>query len=349
MSALLEARAETIKLARLLGVEPVELSYLQAATPEDLRAFRDQVTDAMFERDRVVLGRFAAGSRVTPAPLAATIAERALGPVLCARLSGLIEPEKAVEVARRLTPDFLADVAVEMDPRRAAAVISLIPADLIAEVGRELGRRREYVTMGRFVGFLSDEALEAAIGALDEGALLQTAFVMEGKERLDQIIGLLSPERLDGLVRAADQHHMWPETLDLVSNLGDEGREAIISRIDPSAIHSLAEAAGEDGLWPQLLAIAEQIPVEQLDGIAQLVLSEDLEHHLPGLLAAVEESDRWETGLRLLAGLPPELKAQLAEAASTLDGSERTRALDAAAKHGLLDELGPIAQALARS
>jgi hypothetical protein len=348
VSAALEARAETIKLARLLGVEADELSYLQDAPPDDLRRFREQVTDALFARDRARLGRFAAGSRVTPAAIAATIAERALGPVLCARLSGLIEPGKAVEIARRLPPPFLADVAVEMDPRRAVDVIARLPAELIAAVAGELAAREEFVTMGRFVGFLGDDALKAAIGAMDDSTVLQTAFVMERKDRLDRIIALLPPERLDGVIAAADGQHLWPETLDLLMHLHGERRAAIIDRADPDVIHALAEAAGRDELWPQLLEIADQLTPEQLDQVSARLLGEDLERHLPALIEAVDGGDRWETGLRLLAALPPDVKGQMAQIASTLDGAERTRALEQAERHGVLEALGPIGEALRR-
>ena len=59
--------------------------------------------------------------------------------------------------------EFLADVAVELDPRRADAVIARIPAERIVLISRELLRRREYVAMGRFVGHLNDDAVEAQL------------------------------------------------------------------------------------------------------------------------------------------------------------------------------------------
>jgi hypothetical protein len=345
MSAL-EARAETAKLARLLSVDPDELGYLIKASPDDVRAFREQVTDVLFERDRARFGRLAAGSRVIPAQLSALIAERTLGPVLCARLAGLIDPAKAIEISKRLPAPFLAAVAIEMDPRRAKDVIARVPAELVATVARELADQHEYVTMGRFVAYLGDDALKAAITGMDDVTLLQTAFVMEGKERLDAILSLLPGERLRTLTTAAEQHRLWEETLDLLAHVGPARVEQIAADIDSDSLHGLAEAVRSDGLWPPLLATAERMSPAQLDRIAQRLLGEGFENELPGLIAAVDASGRWETGLRMLAGLPPGSKTELAPVAATLNGDERKRVLEQAEAHGLLGELGPIADAL---
>jgi hypothetical protein len=308
MTQALDAQVEIVKLARLLGTDPDELGYLGGAQPDDIRRFRDQVTDVLFDGDQARLGGFAAGSRVIPAAFAATVAERALGPVLCARLTALVEPDKAVEIAKRLPAPFLAEVAIEMDPRRAKDVIAHVPADLIEAVAGELGRRGEAVTMGRFVGFLKDPAVRAAMRAIDDSTLLQTAFVMERKERLDHIVSLLPAKRLRSIVISANDREMWPETLDLLTSVSDKRRAALV----------------------------------------ELALNEDLEAMLPGLFAAVEEADAWESGLGLLAELPAELKAQLAPPAQALDKPKRKRALEHARRLGLVDKLGPIGEALSR-
>ena len=63
----------------------------------------------------------------------------------------------------------------------------------IAAVTRELLRREEYVTMGRFVGHLHDDAVRATFDVLDDVALLRVAFVLEQKESLEHLISLLPP------------------------------------------------------------------------------------------------------------------------------------------------------------
>ena len=126
---LLQAHAEVMKLARLLGREPDELAYLERLAPADLRALRDGVTETLYDAHGSSLARLAAASRLLPSGLIATIGQHAFGPLLSARLAGLLETDKAVDVATKLPPPFLADVAVELDPRRASDLIaSIAPA-----------------------------------------------------------------------------------------------------------------------------------------------------------------------------------------------------------------------------
>src|SRR5260370_1365094 len=124
-----------------------------------------------------------------------------MSPTCCAGIAGLVEPRKAVDTAKPLPPTFLADVSVEMDPRRAREVIALIPAQRVAETARVLTERGEFVGMGRFVGFLGDDALRAAIAEIDEASLLRIAFTMEGKERLGPLVEMLPDERLRAVLR----------------------------------------------------------------------------------------------------------------------------------------------------
>ena len=72
----LEARAEVLKLARLLDRDPEDLGYLGAADAEDLAALREQVTDALFDGDRDALGRIAEAGKVVPVGFMATARTR---------------------------------------------------------------------------------------------------------------------------------------------------------------------------------------------------------------------------------------------------------------------------------
>ena len=82
------------------------------------------MTETLYDADGGSLGRLAAASRLLPAGLTATIGQRAFGPLLSARLAGLLDPDRAVDVAAKLPPPFLADVAIELDPRRASELIA---------------------------------------------------------------------------------------------------------------------------------------------------------------------------------------------------------------------------------
>jgi hypothetical protein len=227
MTQALQARAEIAKLEGLLDCEPSALAYLEKASPDDLRRVRDQITDVLFDADREALQRIAAASRLIPVKLLAAIGEKIFGPLLCARVAGLLEPSRAVDVACRLPPAFLAEVAVSLDPRRATDVIAKLPTARIVEVAQELLARDELVTMGRFVGYLPDPAIAACVAVVDEPSLLRIAFVLEGTERLPHIFGLLPAERMAGVLEAARRERLWPEALEVFSHLSEPQRELI--------------------------------------------------------------------------------------------------------------------------
>jgi hypothetical protein len=225
---LLQAHAEVMKLARLLGREADELAYLQRLPPADVRALRDSVTETLYDANGSALGRLAAASRLLPAGLTATIGQRAFGPLLSARLAGLLETDKAVDVAGRLPPAFLAEVAVELDPRRASDLIAAIAPGLIGQVTAELVARREYVTMGRFVGHLSDAAIDAALETMDDEAVLQVAFVLEDRSQLSRLFARLPKGRAAGVIAAAARDGLWLEALDLLNHLHKRQRREMI-------------------------------------------------------------------------------------------------------------------------
>jgi hypothetical protein len=226
-STSLEVRAEVLKLARLLGREPSSLAYLEQAEAAALAALREQVTEVLFASGDGVLRRLAQASRLLPVALVAQLAERSFGPVLSARVAGLIDAQRAVEMAGRLPVPFLADIAVELDPRRAREVIAGIPPGQIAAITAELTRRREYVTMGRFVGHLPDAALAAALGEMDSRALLEVALVIENKERLADVVDLLGEARLHELIETAEKAGLADEALGLLDHLAPGQRAAV--------------------------------------------------------------------------------------------------------------------------
>jgi hypothetical protein len=211
------SRAEILKLARLLQRDPDSLSYLESVPEDDLRALRDQVTERLFNAQGQTLSRLAAASKLLPTGLVA---------LLCARVAGLLEPSRAADVAAKLPTPFLADVAIELDPRRANEVIGQIPAARVAEVAGELAARGEYVTLGRFVGHVTPEALTATLKRLSDEDVLRTGFVLEDKAGLEELAELLGDERLGSLVDVAERADLEEEGRELLSHLSAARRAA---------------------------------------------------------------------------------------------------------------------------
>ena len=99
-------------------------------------------------------------------------------------------------------------------------------------------------------------------------------------------------------------------------------------------------------MWPETLGLLTSVGAAGRAALVELALDEGLDRILPHVIAAVEEAGSWESGLRLLADLPDDLKDRLAPATDALEAADRKRALKRAREHGLLDELGPIGEAL---
>lgn len=222
------AEAEILKLARVLDVEPGRLDYLARVDAGDLQAFREQVTDTLFDANIAVLQRMALAARLLPGGVLAKIAEKVFGPLLCARIAGVVDVARGVDVAKRLHPRFLAEVAAELDPRRASAIISRIPLDTVLAVAQELARKEDWITLGRFVGHLPDPTVRRALDEIDDPGLLRIAFVLDDKSRIDHVLGLLPAHRLGRLITAAGaDEDLWIPALDLLGHLSDPRRATL--------------------------------------------------------------------------------------------------------------------------
>lgn len=316
MSARLESAAEVLKLERLLGVEPGAFDFLDGIAPAELRTLRERATDSLFDTGAATLARLGASAKLLPSPLVATVAEKSFGPLLCARAAGSVEPAKAIDVAKRLSPTFLADATIELDPRRVARIIAGVPTKLVEPVARELGRRDEHVTMGRFLAFVSDEAIVAAMGALSDEAMLRTAFVLEHKEKLDHAVGLLPPDRLPGVLRCASEKNLWPEALDLLDHLSQETRGPIadvVASLDEELVARLVAAVSAAGIWESLLPVVGTMSDE-----GRLRIASRPAFHEPRILAeivaaAANEGRFWSDLLPLIEALPDEVRGRAAD------------------------------------
>jgi hypothetical protein len=120
--------------------------------------------------------------------------------------------------------------------------------------------RGEYVTMGRFVGHLSDEAITAALAAMDDRSLLSVVFVLEDKDQLPDLVSLLPDARVAGVIQAAADNDLWVEALDLLDHLTPQQRDDMVAatlQLEPDALDSIVAAVIAHELWEEVLPIAE--------------------------------------------------------------------------------------------
>ncbi len=351
MRSSLAVRAEILKLARLLRVEPEELQYLEQVDPDDVRKLREQITEVLFTAHGSALGRLAAASKLLPIRVVATIGEKAFGPVLAARIAGLLDPARAVEMAETMPIGFLADVAVELDPRRVSGVISRISPSRIAQVTSELLSRREYVTMGCFVGHLATPAIRAAVEVMNDAELLQVAFVLESKDRLDELIGMLAPARRDALVDVAAAEGLWPEALDLLAHLSDQHCAELAgnaARRDDALLDSLIAAAQREEMWNAVLRVVRCMSESDRVRFARLK-SINADGVLESITAAAAADGQSNELLELIPALPHESQMRVVRAAAKLDPEQRAVIAGRAREAGMTEQVAMLDDAVAQA
>jgi hypothetical protein len=301
----LAVRPELIKLARVLGTEPRQLQFLDKLAPETLRGLREQVTASLYDRQMLVLKRIASASRLLPIPLLAIIAEKVFGPLLCARVAGLIAPERAIDIAARLPTAFLADVTIELDPRRAADLVASFPVDRVVEIAQVLLERCEYITLGRFVDVLRRSAVEAVIKKVkNDEALLHTAFMIESRVKLNEVVGLLADKRLREIIQAAaaSDDDLWPEALSLMAGVDPRLQQRLgdmVAEMDEAIIGSLIRSAQDNELWAAFLPFVSLISDK---GLQRLGRHEALQEpdFLEAVARAADDFDLWPQVLPLV-------------------------------------------------
>ncbi|MFS8203035.1 hypothetical protein ACLVWQ_30645 [Streptomyces sp. CWNU-52B] len=342
----LRGRAETLKLARLLDVEPQQLTYLVELSADDVRLFREQVVTALFGGDPELLDRIAAMTKLLPAGVAAGIAQKALGPRLAAALAGRLEPARAAEIIDRLPAEFTARCCHHVDPRRIAGIMGLLDDDIVVRIALVLAERGDHLTMGRFVGHLRESALRSVLPRLDETTLLRTGFVIDHPEQIGPIVGLLDDERIGSVIAAADDHGLWPEAMAVAGMASGEQRARIaaLTAAQPEArLDSLIRATSEEGLWESLLPIVSLLGEGELRAVAALPALRD-PAVLDGLVAGVVATGLWGDFLPMVRVLPPTARRIVAKVAGALDDA----GLDALARgideEGLWELAAPLVE-----
>ena len=309
----LKSYAELLKLGRLLSEPPERLRYLARLEPDQLRELRELATDVHYDSDHDRFKRIAFASMLLPTGLTALIARKAFGALLCARIAGVLNTDHAIALAAHMPAEFLADLAVELDPRRARAIIAGMPPEQIGEVAEVLAARGEFVAMGRFVGHMTDEAITRSLAVIDEPSLLRISYVLEGDEGLERVIRLMSSAQLESAIRAATDHDLWPEALDLLGRIsqqlaGELGDLA--AGEDDRVLAGMVETAERDALWDVVLPVTRAMSDAGRRRFAAVPAI-----HKPEVLVSIVRSamlgDSWLELLPLVPLLPREAQLQV--------------------------------------
>lgn len=221
-------QVEIRRLARVLGCEAGDLTGLAVLSPADVRVVSERASDHLLEAGRPGFERVVALAGRLPASLSASLAQRVLGPALGARAAALLERERAVDLASRVSAEYLTEVAVRIDTRHVSDLVARIPPATVAEVARSLARRRAWIAMGDLVGHLSAGGLAAALDALSDKAILRTSPYVEDST-VDDVIDRLGDDRLAAM---AELDGFEQELADIRARAGGSARTRLSAAYD---------------------------------------------------------------------------------------------------------------------
>lgn len=313
MSAL-AAKAEVLKLARLLGAAEKDFAFLESFDALAIRALREQMTGELYDDGKALLQKVAAATKLTPTSISAVIAEKALGPLLCARVASLVGADKAIDIAKRLPPPFLAEVCLHLDPRRTAAIIRGTPVEQVLAVSKILQARKEFVTMARFVDALSPEAIKAVINATpDEEPLLRTAVFAENPALHNELVSYLPKARLKNLIaKATVDAELWSAALSLMSHLNPKWKGELgelTADLDDATLAKIVDYSQAQNLWSVLLPVIAATPAaSQQRMLASAAIN------APTVLAAIAEAAKDKALAPVLATLRARMSATMSAA-----------------------------------
>ncbi|TAM13006.1 MAG: hypothetical protein EPN72_11475 [Nevskiaceae bacterium] len=349
----LTIRAEILKLARLCRVDAGQLEFLDGVPAPQLRMFREAVQDSLFAGDDAVLfKRLGAAGALLPLALVAFLAQKVFGPVLGARVAGEMSAQRAIALAARLPVEFLADISVELDPARARDILRGLPPERIRDVARELLARGEFVTMGRFVGYLTHEAIRATLDAFTRpGDLLRVAFFVEDQARLDEIVGMMADARLMDVMRAAqaDPDGLWAQAVALLRDISVPLKRKLgelVTGQPPEVLASLAQAAHRQQLWDDILQVVACMsePAQRRVATLPALCSAEI---MGSVLVSADAGALWKDLLPLVDFMEePQLRSMADAATSALPVEALGRALNAANAGGKWEAILRLARGM---
>lgn len=244
----LQTRIELDKLSAELNCGTTEVAFLGDLSVAELRELRAVISDSLFARHERAFLPLANMSKMVPTRIGVKVAERALGPLVSARVAGAVDVTYAVSMARAMRPEFLAQVAVLIDPVRIRELIPMLPSTLVVDVGRRMLADGQYLALSRFVPEVStQDALGVIAGALPE-AILRTALYVEDPGALDDIIESIDSSVLVGVIEHSARSGSAEDALTLIDGLSGAALERVLG---------LAEQLSADA-QQALLAAAQQ-------------------------------------------------------------------------------------------
>lgn len=313
----LRKHAEHVKLATLLRCPPEELAFIDALDLAATRRLRQSVYTFLHNENRHLFLRLTKASNLLPSSVAAFIAERTLGPLLCARVACEMSTARASDVARQLSPRFLASTVPYLDTLRAAELTISLPLAQVLAVSRELTLRKEFILMGNLVSELPTPLLEAVLKEIHDGeALLRIAFFVENTRRLNDILEFLPTTQLKAVILAAANEavDLWPEALSLIDEVAPRWQTRLVNMAadeDESTLASMVHGIVRHDLWKIILPLLHLMTeANRRRIVSQPAVNDDAV--IQQLLSATAKNDHWQHVIPLIPLMPDTMRDRAA-------------------------------------
>lgn len=311
----LAARAEVIKLARELSVDPERLDFLREADAEDLRRFRGRLAEELDAPHRPMFRKLAAASKLLPNQITVKIAMKYFGPMLCGMVASELTADRAASLMNHIPVEFLADATQYVDPSAAEPIIQGLATEKMVPTMKELLRRKEYVTLARFLGAVTDEQLLSVVPLVETGEdLLMTGFYAEVTDRFETVVSELPEERIKSIVRAAVDLDRFAEALTLMQHLTEDTRARVANAtadLGDDVLTQMLESAHREGAWAELIPVAASMRADNLHKLVNLDVWDD--EALTGVILAAKREDLWASLGPIIEQLDDERVTRLAD------------------------------------
>lgn len=347
------------RIARLLRLDPDELTGLDGIADADLRILHDQISRTLFAEGQRRFARVAGLAKTIPGPLAGVLAVKFLPPVMAARVSENLDPAKARDLIGRVPISYLAEIALALDPVRSRPVVQKLPPEPIGKVAKELFGRGEYATMAEFVGTVTVDALFAALHVATPHDLLAVVPLLEWNENLDKVIAELPEKQVRDIATALTAE----ELADLALALDPSRFGPIVSAVPVATVAEIARVLFGRGEYAGMAAFVGVVTPEMLHGALGVASAADLLAVVPllewspaidgvvdelpgatldGLFAEIAGSADWDAAKVAFERLSPTAQQRLFARFDRLSAAHQKRIRDAADA----GELGAAASSL---
>lgn len=321
----LAVHAEIIKLTQILNVSEQQLAFLIPLAPESLRQFRFAIIELLQSQQKTRFRYLAAWVNWLPSRLTAIMVKQLFDPFIVAQIAVHLSTENLYRIAKHLPAHTLASISVYLDPRLARELLAYFTTHQIKDIAQVLLQQKDFVTMGRFVGMLSDEVVQDVAQIIEkESDLLEIAFYIESRERIDHLVHVLPKERIIKtllIVSDPTQRLVWPKLLALMSHIGYELKQELgdlAVQQGEIVINAIIQAAQEDQLWEDMLPVVACLSEQAQSYVANLPALRQVEI-IKSIVEAADECDLWTDMLVVVNYMQNEARQVVATAIAQID------------------------------